>query len=181
MDSLSIVNPSPCSCWSIMITPYNLPPELCMTTPYLFLTVLLPGPHNPKSKIDVYLQPLIDDLKLLWNVGVSTYDVSRKQNFQMRAIIMWNVNDFLAYGMLSGWTIAGKLVCPYCMQKTKDFKLKYGGKNYWFDCHRQFLPLDHEFRVNKYAFKKKKKLKEIFHLQCWMGKWYHHALVVFLK
>ncbi|XP_058759557.1 uncharacterized protein LOC131632856 [Vicia villosa] len=69
---------SPYSCWPVIVTPYNLPPKLCMTTPYMFLTLIILGPHNPKNKIDVYLQPLIDELKLLWNEGVLTYDISRK-------------------------------------------------------------------------------------------------------
>ncbi|XP_038693762.1 uncharacterized protein LOC119991488 [Tripterygium wilfordii] len=118
---------SPYSCWPIIITPYNLPPEMCMTTPYMFLTCIIPGPHNPKSKIDVYLQPLIDELKLLWDEGVLTYDISRKQNFKMRAALMWTINDFPAYGMLSGWSTAGKLACPYCMNRSKAFTLKHGG------------------------------------------------------
>ena len=43
------------SCWPVIITPYNLPPEMCMTTPYMFLSCIIPGPKNPKGKIDVYL------------------------------------------------------------------------------------------------------------------------------
>jgi hypothetical protein len=35
----------------------------------------IPGPSNPKAKINVYLQPLIDELKLLWSEGVLTYDI----------------------------------------------------------------------------------------------------------
>ncbi|PKU63664.1 hypothetical protein MA16_Dca016030 [Dendrobium catenatum] len=34
--------------------------------------------ENPKAKIDVFFQPLIDDLKLLWEEGVLTYDISTK-------------------------------------------------------------------------------------------------------
>ncbi|KAK2369072.1 hypothetical protein QL285_082226 [Trifolium repens] len=145
---------SPYSCWPVIVTPYNLPPELCMTTPYMFLTLIIPGPHNPKSKIDVYLQPLIDELKLLWNEGVLTYDISRKKNFIMKAALMWTINDFPAYGMLSGWSTAGKLACPYCMDQSKAFFLKHGGKCSWFDSHRKFLPMDHAFRRNKNAFYK---------------------------
>ncbi|XP_045831211.1 uncharacterized protein LOC123922548 [Trifolium pratense] len=142
------------SCWPIIVTPYNLPPWMCMTTPYMFLTMIIPGPRNPKAKIDVYLQPLIDELKFLWEEGALTYDISRKQNFVMRAALMWTVNDFPAYGMLSGWMTAGKLACPYCMEHSKAFYLKNGGKTSWFDCHRQFLPNDHMFRRNKDSFYK---------------------------
>ena len=72
----------------------------------------------------------------------------------MRAMLMWTINDFPAYGMLSGWSTAGKLACPYCGNQSKAFSLKYGGKCSWFDSHRQFLPLDHPYRRNKDAFLK---------------------------
>ncbi|KAK2445148.1 hypothetical protein QL285_016112 [Trifolium repens] len=144
---------SPYSCWPVIVTPYNLPPEMCMSKPYMFLACLIPGPSNPKAGIDVYLQPLIDDLKRLW-VGEWTYDISRKQNFTMRAALMWTINDFPAYGMLSGWGTHGKMACPHCMEHTKAFTLKSGGKASWFDSHRRFLPENHEFRRSKNAFKK---------------------------
>ena len=45
----------PYSCWRMIVTPYNLSPELYMITIYMFLTLIIPGPKNPKKKIDVYL------------------------------------------------------------------------------------------------------------------------------
>ena len=36
---------------------------MCMTKPYMFLSCVIPGPFNPMVGIDVYLQPLIDDMK----------------------------------------------------------------------------------------------------------------------
>ncbi|KAL0313629.1 UNVERIFIED_CONTAM: hypothetical protein Sradi_5762200 [Sesamum radiatum] len=98
----------PYSCWPVIVTPYNLPPWMCMDRPYMFLTLLVPGPKSPGRSLDVYLQPLIDELNILWNVGVETYDVSKKQNFQMKAALMWTISDFPAYGMLSGWSTHGK-------------------------------------------------------------------------
>ncbi|GAU47807.1 hypothetical protein TSUD_404120, partial [Trifolium subterraneum] len=144
---------TPYSCWPIIVTPYNLPPDTCMTKPYMFLSCIIPGPSNPTNGIDVYLQPLIDDLKRLW-IGELTYDIARKENFTMRAALMWTINGFPAYGMLSGWSTHGKLACPHCMNHTKSFTLKKGGKASWFDCHRRFLPANHQFRRKKNLFKK---------------------------
>ncbi|KAG8366059.1 hypothetical protein BUALT_Bualt17G0036600 [Buddleja alternifolia] len=144
----------PYSCWPVIVTLYNLPLWRCMDQPYMFLTLLVPSPRSPGRSLDVYLQPLIDDLKTLWNDGVETYDVSKKQNFQMRAELMWTISDFPAYGMLSRWSRHGKLACPYCMDGIKSFRLKHGGKPCFFDCQRQFLPLDHPYRYQKYNFTK---------------------------
>jgi hypothetical protein len=71
----------------------------------------------------------------------------------MRAALMWTINDFPAYGMLSGWSTHGRFACPHCMEHTKAFNLKHGGKASWFDCHRRFLPANHQFRKKKNLFK----------------------------
>ncbi|XP_057775267.1 uncharacterized protein LOC130994246 [Salvia miltiorrhiza] len=117
----------------------------------MFLTVLVPGPRNPKEKLDVFLQPLIAELKHLWEVGVPTYDISLKQNFHMRAVLIWTISDFSAYSMLSGWSTAGRLACPHCMENTDAFTLEKSGDN-----HRKFLPANHAFRRNKKAFRRNK-------------------------
>jgi len=134
----------PYSIWPIIVTPCNLPLDMCMTTPYMFLTCIIRGPTNPKNRIDVYLQPLIDELKMLWD-GVQTYDISMRQNFVMRAALMWIVNDFPALGMLSRWNTYSFLSCPVCMEKLKATHLKHGGKLSWFEYHLRFLPRYHPF------------------------------------
>ncbi|XP_058003650.1 uncharacterized protein LOC131180064 [Hevea brasiliensis] len=123
---------------------------------YMFLTVIVPSPRNPKDKLDVYLQPLIAELKQLWEVGVETYDASKKNNFNMRVALLWTISDFPAYSMLSGWSTAGKTACPYCRGDSDAFTLTKGGKQSWFDNHRKFLLANHPFRRNKIAFRKNK-------------------------
>ena len=86
----------------MIVTPYNLPPGMCMKEAYMFITVIVLGPNNPKHKIDAYLHPLIKELTLLWETCVQAFDISKKQNFQLRASLMWTISDFPAYSMLSG-------------------------------------------------------------------------------
>ena len=74
--------------WPVVVTPYNLPSEMCMTTPFMFLTCVILGPKNSKNNIDVYLQPIVDELKELWDVRVDTYDISTGRTFQMKAALM---------------------------------------------------------------------------------------------
>ncbi|XP_074323740.1 uncharacterized protein LOC141660653 [Apium graveolens] len=146
----------PYSCWPVIVTPYNLPPWMCMKQPYLFLSLMIPGPKSPGKNLDVYLRPLIDELKVLWKDGVQTWDGATKTNFNLKAALMWTISDFPAYGMLCGWSTHGKLACPYCMERTKSFTLPKGRKPCWFDCHRRFLPEDHPFRRNRENFRKGK-------------------------
>ena len=148
------------SLWPVFLTPYNLPPEMCMQRKLLFLTILIPGPNHPKRSLDVFLQPLIKELKDLWSTGVRTYDCSTKTNFTMRAMLLWTISDFPAYGMLSGWTTHGRLACPYCNGTTDAFQLKNGRKTSWFDCHRRFLPIGHPYRRNKNLFRHKRVVRD---------------------
>ncbi|XP_017228364.2 uncharacterized protein LOC108203745 [Daucus carota subsp. sativus] len=67
------------SCWPVMLVTYNLPPWLCMKRKFMMLTTLISGPHEPGNNIDIYLQPLIDDLKKLWEEGEpNVYDAHSK-------------------------------------------------------------------------------------------------------
>ncbi len=53
------------------------------------------------ENINVYLQPLLEELEMLW-AGVMIVDVTRPEgsrSFCLRAICMWNIHDFLAYGL----------------------------------------------------------------------------------
>jgi hypothetical protein len=51
-------------------------------TPFI-LSLIIPGPSSPGMGIDVYLQPLIEELQELWSVGVRKFDASKKNNFVM--------------------------------------------------------------------------------------------------
>ncbi|XP_048622901.1 uncharacterized protein LOC111209011 [Brassica napus] len=148
------------SVWPVTVTPYNLPPGMCMKREYFFLSVLVPGPRHPKKSIHIYLQPLIEELQSLWSHGAEAYDISRKGNFTMRAALMWTINDFPAYGMMSGWMTHGLLACPYCLDDTKSFWLQHRRKHSWFDCHQMFLPKDHPYRRNVQAFRKGKTITD---------------------
>ncbi|XP_021991209.1 uncharacterized protein LOC110887964 [Helianthus annuus] len=144
------------SCWPVFITVYNLPPWLALKEKYVQMPLLIPGPNNPTQNIDVFLQPLVDELKMLFTHGIETYDAHGCNNFQMKAALLWTVSDFPAYAMLSGWSTHGKLACPYCSNKSGSFQLHFGGKPCWFDCHRQHLPTNHAFRKDKINFRKNK-------------------------
>jgi len=53
------------SVWPVVLIPYNLLPWMCMKDPYFIMSTLIPGPKALGNDIDVYLQPLIDELKEL--------------------------------------------------------------------------------------------------------------------
>ena len=93
-----------------------------MKEPFLMMSLLIPGPKAPGK--DVYLRPLVEELKELWYVCVATYNVSKGQHFRMHVAVLWNVNDFPAYGDLSGWSTKGYKACLVCNEHTKSQRLR---------------------------------------------------------
>lgn len=51
------------SCWPVIVVPYNLPLSLCMKKEFSMMTILIFGPSAPTKDMDVYLEPLVDELK----------------------------------------------------------------------------------------------------------------------
>ena len=68
------------SIWPVILIPYNLPPWMCMKQQNWIMSMIIPGPKSPGNNIDVYLQPLIDELNVLWEDGAETYDDATKKN-----------------------------------------------------------------------------------------------------
>ena len=147
------------SCWPVMLVIYNLAPWLCMKRKFTLLTMLISGPKQPGNDIDVYLAPLIDDLKTLWEDGVTVYDAHRQEEFNLRAVLLWTINDFPAYGNLSGFSVKGYKACPICAENTTSEYLKYSRKVCYMG-HRKFLPGTHKLRTWKKAFNGKQELRE---------------------
>ncbi|CAL9010951.1 unnamed protein product [Prunus brigantina] len=139
------------SCWPVILVTYNLPPWLCMKRKFMMLTLLISGPKQPGNDIDVYLEPLIDDLKSLWDGIRGVYDAHNGEYFTLRAALMWTINDFPAYGNLSGCVVKGYKACPICGNDTPSHRLKNGHKICYIG-HRKWLPINHPYRRQRAAF-----------------------------
>ena len=81
---------------------------MCMKKLFFMLSLLILSLEAPKDKIDVCLRPLIEELKVLWEVGIETYDAPKNHNFIMCVAVLWTISDFSAYVDLSGWSTKGK-------------------------------------------------------------------------
>ncbi|CAN6557429.1 unnamed protein product [Malus baccata var. baccata] len=119
-------------------------PESCYKAKKLRSDLIL-GPRSPGKEIDVYMRPLIDELNELWEMGTPTYDAYSNQSFTMKAAVLWTISDFLAYGMLSGWSTHGYKACPHCMHDKESIYLPASRKICYMG-HRHFLEDNHRFR-----------------------------------
>jgi len=66
-------------------------------------------------------------------------------------MLFCTINDFLAYGNLSGYSVKGHFTCLICEKNTSYIQLKYGKKIVYIR-HRKFLPRNHPYRRMKKAF-----------------------------
>ncbi|KAK8947367.1 hypothetical protein KSP39_PZI007390 [Platanthera zijinensis] len=133
------------SMWPVVLIPYNMPLYKGMKDEFLMMSLLIPGPRAPGKDIDVYLRPLIEELKELWN-GVETYDTYTKETFKMHAALMWTINDFPALSNLFGWTTKGYGACPTCLYDTDSKRIR---SKICYMGHRRYLHNDHPYRRSK--------------------------------
>ena len=82
---------------------------------------------------------------------METYDAHEQEFFTLKTILLWTINDFPAYGNLSGCATKGYYACPICGEETNSQWLKHGNKNSYIG-HRRFLPCNHPLRKQKKAF-----------------------------
>jgi hypothetical protein len=81
--------------WPSVLTLYNLPPYLCQKCKYLMLTMLILGPRQPDNDIDMFLEPFMEEMQMLFDVGVQMVDASHKEKFTLKAIIFITITNYL--------------------------------------------------------------------------------------
>ncbi|XP_074283850.1 uncharacterized protein LOC141608390 [Silene latifolia] len=139
------------STWLVSLVIYNLPPWLCMKRKYMMLPLLISGPKQIGNDVDMYLAPLIDDLKKLWDEGVTLFNAHADENFTLREMLFCTINDFPSYGNLSGYKVKGKKPCPMCEDDMKSTYLTHSRKYVYMD-NRRFLKRFHPYRKKKLPF-----------------------------
>ena len=140
----------------ILLLNYNIPPWLTIKKFFIMLSLLIPGPDVVTGdRIDVFLGPLIEELRELWMDGVMCNDAAcwrGETRFRLRAMLLWCVHDFPGYGMMAGTSNKGYCACPVCGPNTPSrysehlSKVVYGGR------HRRWLPHGHPFRLDENVF-----------------------------
>ena len=143
------------STWPVVMLNYNLPPWLVTKNFFMMLTLLIPGKESVTDKnIDVYLAPLIEELQELWK-GIDCVDGAQRncddRTFKLHGMLLWTVNDFPAYGLISGQVTKGHKACPVCGPNVVTRRSKALKKNVYLG-HRRHLPMAHQWRRQRSNF-----------------------------
>ena len=143
------------STWPILLITYNLPPWLVTRKFFVSLVLLIPGPKSPSSTtIDVFLEPVVDDLLQLWN-GVKAVDCSipnEPRSFYLRAILMWIVGDYPALGLIAGQVTKGYSGCLHCGEQTCGESCRPAINKVVYLGARRNLDANHPWRRARKAF-----------------------------
>jgi hypothetical protein len=117
-----------------------------MKRKFIMMPVLIQGPKQPGNDIDVYLQPLFEELLQLWSKpGVHAWDEYKQESFNLRALLFVTINDWPALSNLSGQTNKGYNACTHCLDETEGAYLHKCKKVVYLG-HRRFLPKRHPVR-----------------------------------
>ena len=113
VDDDTIAHPADCSQWQAFDAKYKAEfsdDPRNVQPPNVFVSEEeVPSPHHsylrpkqPGIDIDVFLEPLIQEMERLWRYGEPMYDAFRRENFICKAIIFVTTNDYPALFALSG-------------------------------------------------------------------------------
>ncbi|WCJ37986.1 hypothetical protein M5689_019073 [Euphorbia peplus] len=63
------------STWPVVLITYNMSPWSCMKRSSFILSMIIPGEKGPGNSIGTYLQPLVEELKQLWEGVQANEDI----------------------------------------------------------------------------------------------------------
>jgi hypothetical protein len=107
---------------SVILTIYNLLPWLIRKRKYILLTILISIPTQPEVDMDVFLEPLMEGMKILWETAVQILDEYCKDSFMLRAIILLrsmitlfssHYQASLRKSLVAQYALMELLMCPF--------------------------------------------------------------------
>ena len=142
------------STWLVFLTNYNLSPWLATKSFFLMLSLIILGKKSVTSyTIDVYLEPLFNELAELWK-GIEAIQILRENDsiqFTLIASLLLTIHDILAYNTLTSLNVHGYHGCSACIFKpfvrhsSSLCKCIYCG-------HRAYLKMENPYRRKKFMF-----------------------------
>jgi len=116
------------------------------------MPLLIQGPRQPKNNIDVFLEPVIDELVEMFEKGVEdVWDECKKEHVTIKAVLITIIIDLPSQGCLSREETKGYTTCVECLDNTDAVHLPKNSKIVYMG-HRRLLPKDHPYHRNRKYF-----------------------------
>ena len=125
------------------------------------MALLIPCPKSPRKDLDLFMEPLVEELQQLWR-GVLTRDLysSPPADFFMCVVKICCIHDYPPLGTMSGRTTHGYNACVRCDRNSLSYtilsKICYIG-------HHRFLAKDkpHPTKYRRHVFNAKHKNRDV--------------------
>ena len=104
----------------------------------------------------MYIEPLLEELRLIWSTRTLIQDASKlyKESFHyLKAVLMFRIHDYPAYGIVVGRVTKGYKGCVCCRPNNICRRSKFLAKNVWDNQHCRWLPISHPLRDNEFQFR----------------------------
>ncbi|WVZ52747.1 hypothetical protein U9M48_003777, partial [Paspalum notatum var. saurae] len=132
------------------VTLYVQPTSIAMLKAEVhYVPALIQGLKQPGNDIDVYLQPLVDELLELWTTGVCMWDEYKQEDFDLHAMLFVTINDWPALSNLLVQSNKGFRACTHCLDETDSMFLKH--------CRKVVYMGNRRFLLSKHLLRKKGK------------------------
>jgi hypothetical protein len=119
---------------------------------YIQMPLLIQGPRQPENDINVFLEPVIDELMKMFEKGVEDiWDEYKKEHVTIKAVLIATITNLPRRGSLSGEKTKGYTRCVECLDDTNAVQLPNNSKIVYMG-HRRFLPKDHPYCKNRKDF-----------------------------
>lgn len=145
------------SMWPVLLLNYNVAAWFTTKPYFILLAMLIPGKKAVTgNQLDTFLEPLVEELQMLWMEGVMVRDAARWNNehtFIMKAMLIFTIHDFPAYGMVAGCVTKGYNACPVCGPETESRRSRSLRKNVYEHQARRDLSPDHPWRRDTIQFR----------------------------
>ena len=135
------------SSWPVYLLNYNVPSWFTTNKHFIMLLMIIRGKESVVCEtFNVYLQPMIEELHILWTHGIRIFNAGKYGDsdwINFRVIFLWTIHDSSAYGIVTGCVTKGYKSCHVYGPSTISRRSAALKKNLNDNQARRWLPIDH--------------------------------------
>ena len=116
------------------------------------MPLLIQGPRQPGNDIDVFLEPVIDEIVEMFEKGVlDVWDEYKKKHVTIKEVFIATITNLPGRGSLFEEKTKGYTRCVECLDDTDAVNLPNNSKIVYIG-HYRFLPKGHPYHRNRKDF-----------------------------
>ncbi|KAL3690088.1 hypothetical protein R1sor_016397 [Riccia sorocarpa] len=102
------------------------------------------------KNIDIYLEPLVEELQHLWTGVDDVYDgrterIGRDRWFKIKGVLLWTMHDYPGFAQVLGFQTSRYAACPTCGPALPMARSSHMSKQVYMS-YFTYLPLDDPLR-----------------------------------